>query len=102
MSSGNDTINFIIRKSAFHPSIKAINRKFKIKSEFSFILVSTETTKRIITDLDDSNFWSNFNLPFKNCDLILGTVTVFFISSLFYFGKNYAIVIEIILFTKSI
>ena len=52
MSSGNDTTNFINKKIAFHPSIKAIQKKFKIKSEFSFNLASTETIKRIINDLD--------------------------------------------------
>ena len=51
MSSRNDTINFIIKKFVCHPSIKAIKKKFKIKSEFSFNLVSTETIKRIINDL---------------------------------------------------
>ena len=37
MSSGNDTINAILKKSVFHRSIKAIKKKIKIKSEFSFI-----------------------------------------------------------------
>ena len=45
VSSRNDTINPIIKKFAFHPSIKAIKKKFKIKSQFSFNLVSTETIK---------------------------------------------------------
>ena len=45
MSSGNDTINSIIKKFAFHQSIKAIKKKFKSKSEFSFNHVSTETIK---------------------------------------------------------
>ena len=45
MSSRNDTINFIIKKFAFHQSIKAIKKKFKSKSEFSFNHVSTETIK---------------------------------------------------------
>ena len=50
MSSGNDTINFIIKKFAFHQSIKAIKNKLKSKSEFSFNHVSTETIKRIISE----------------------------------------------------
>ena len=52
MSSGNDTINSIIKKIAFPPSIKAVKKNFKIKSKFSFKLVSTEAIKRIINDLD--------------------------------------------------
>ena len=50
VSSGNDTVNSIIKKIAFHSSI--IKKKFKIKSEFSFNLVPTETIKRIINNLD--------------------------------------------------
>ena len=42
MSSRNDTVNSIIKKFAFHPSIKAIKEKFKIKSKFSFNLVSIQ------------------------------------------------------------
>ena len=52
MSSRNDTINSITEKFAFHPSIKAIKRNFKIKNEFLFNLVSTETIKRITNDVD--------------------------------------------------
>ena len=52
VTSRNDTINSIIKKFAFHPSIKAIKKKFKIKNVFSFKLVSTETIKKIINDLD--------------------------------------------------
>ena len=52
MTSRNDTIYLIIKKYVFHPSVKAIKKKFKIKNEFSFNLVSTETIKRIINDLD--------------------------------------------------
>ena len=48
ISSRNDTINSIIKKFACHPSIKVIKKKFKIKSKFSFNLVSTETIKRMI------------------------------------------------------
>ena len=33
MSSGNDTINSINKKFAFHRSIKTIKKKFKIKNE---------------------------------------------------------------------
>ena len=36
MSSVNDTIKSIIKKLAFRQSTKAIKKKFKIKSEFSF------------------------------------------------------------------
>ena len=50
MSSGSDTINAIIKKFAFHQSIKAIKKKLKIKSEFSFNHVSSETIKRIINE----------------------------------------------------
>ena len=58
MSSGNDKINSIIKKFAFHQSIKAIKKKSKIKSEFSFKHVSNETAKNIINDLDIKTiFW---------------------------------------------
>ena len=46
MWSGNDTINSITKKFAFHQSIKPINQKFKIKSKFSFNYVSIETIKK--------------------------------------------------------
>ena len=46
MSSGNNKINSIIKNFAFHPSIKAMKKKFKIKSKFPFNLVSTVTIKR--------------------------------------------------------
>ena len=78
MSSGNDTINSIIKKVAFHQSIKAIKKKFKIKSKFPFNLVSTETIKRIINDLDIKKT-SSGEIPtglFKKCDFVLDTVTV--------------------------
>ena len=52
MSSGNDTINSIIKKFAFHRSIKAIKKKFKIKSEFSCNHVSTKTINNVIFVLD--------------------------------------------------
>ena len=45
MPSGNDTINSITKKFAFRRRIKAIKKKFKIKSEFSFNHVFTETIK---------------------------------------------------------
>ena len=51
MSTGNDKINFIIKKSAFQPSIKAINKKFKNKCKFLFTLVFKETKKRNMNDL---------------------------------------------------
>ena len=50
MSSGNDTINSISKKFAFHQRKKAIKKKFKIKSDFLFNHVSTETIKRIINE----------------------------------------------------
>ena len=52
MSSGNDTINSIIKRFTFHQSIKAIKKKLKIKSKFSFNHISTETIKTVIKDLD--------------------------------------------------
>ena len=52
MSLGNGTINSIIKMFAFDQSIKAAKKKFKIKSEFLFNHVSTETIKRIINDID--------------------------------------------------
>ena len=76
MSSRNDTINSIIK--TFHASIKVIKKKFKIKSEFSFKFVSTETIKRIINDLDIKKA-SSGEIPtylFKKCDFILDTVTI--------------------------
>ena len=48
MSSENDTTNSIIKKFAFHRSIKTIKQKIKNKSKFSFNHVSIETIKRII------------------------------------------------------
>ena len=78
MSSRNDTINSIIKKSAFHPSIKAIKKKLKIKNEFLFNLLSTETIKRIINDLDIKKAFSG-EIPtylLKKCDSIFDTVPV--------------------------
>ena len=46
MSLENDSINSTIKKIAFHRSINTIWTKFKIKSEFSFNHVSTDTTKK--------------------------------------------------------
>ena len=77
MSSENDTINSIIKKFAFHQSIKAVKKKFKSKSEFSFNHVSTESTKRIINDLDIKK--PSGEIPtwfFKKCDFVLNTITV--------------------------
>ena len=48
----NLLINSIIEKFASHLCIKAIKKEFKIKSKYSFNLVSTETIKRIINALD--------------------------------------------------
>ena len=50
MSLGNDTSSSISKKFAFRQSIKAINEKLKIKSEFLFSHVSTETIKRITNE----------------------------------------------------
>ena len=78
MSSRNDTTNSIIKKFACHPSIKAIKKKFIIKSEFSFNLASAETIKRIINDLDIKRA-SSGETPtyfFKKWDSVLDTVTV--------------------------
>ena len=36
MWSGNDTINSIVKKLAFHQSLETIKRKIKIKSKISF------------------------------------------------------------------
>ena len=77
MLSRNETINSIIKTFAFHPSIKAIKKKFKIKSEFSFNLVPTETIKRIINDLDIKK--PSGEIPtylLKKCGFILDAVTV--------------------------
>ena len=79
MSSGNDTINSIVKKVAFHQSIKSIKIKFKIKGEFLFNHVYTETIKRIINDLDIKKPSSGEILLiffFKKCDFVLDTVTV--------------------------
>ena len=78
MSSWNDTINSIIKRFAFHQSIKAIKKKLKIKSEFSFNHIFTETIKRVIKDLDIKKA-SSGKIPtyfFKKCDFLLDTVTV--------------------------
>ena len=78
MSSRNGTVNSIIKKFACHPNIKAIKKKFKIKSEFPFNLVSTETIIRIINDLDIKKA-SSGGIPtylFKKCDFFLDTVIV--------------------------
>ena len=78
MPSGNDTINSIIKKFPFHPSIKEIKKKFKIKREFSFNLVFIEAIKGIINDLDIKKA-SSGEIPtylLKKCDSLLVTVTV--------------------------
>ena len=81
MSSRNDIIGSIIEKIVFHPSIKAIRKKFKIKSESSFNLVSAETIKRVINDLDIKKFLLvKFQFAFlKNViiyDFVLDTVII--------------------------
>ena len=79
MSSGNDKINSIIKKFAFHQSIKAIKKKFKIKSEFLFKRVSTETIKRITNGLDIKKS-SSGEIPtyfFKKCDFVLDNVSMY-------------------------
>ena len=78
LSSGNDKTNTIIKKFAFHQSIKAIKKKFKIKSEFLFKRVSTETIKRIVNGLDIKKP-SSGEIPtylYKKCDFVLETVTL--------------------------
>ena len=52
-------------KNCLSPKYKSNNGKFKIKSEFLFNLVSTETMERIIDDLDVKKASSgDFDLPF--------------------------------------
>ena len=79
MSLGNGTINSIIKMFAFDQSIKAGKKKFKIKSEFLFNHVSTETIKRIINDIDIKKTLSG-EIPtsffFFKCNFVLETVTV--------------------------
>ena len=78
MSSGNDTINSIIKTFAFHSSRKAIKKIFQIKIKFLLNLVSTDTIKRIINDLDIKKACSG-EIPtyhFRKCEFILDTVTV--------------------------
>ena len=70
VSSRNDTIGSIIEKVVFHPSIKAIKKKFKIKSESSFNLLFAETKKGVINDLNIKKA-SSSKIPtclFKKCD----------------------------------
>ena len=73
MSSGNETVNSIIKKFAFRRGIKAIKKTFEIKSKFLFNHVSTETIKRIINDLDikkpSSCEISTYFI--KKCDFVL-------------------------------
>ena len=78
MASRNDTINSIIKKIVCHSRIKAIKKKFKIKSEFSFNFVSTETIKRVINHLDikKASFCEIPTYHFKKCDFILNTVII--------------------------
>ena len=78
MSSGNDTINSIIKILAFHQSIKTIKKKFKIKSKFSFNHVSTDTIKRIVNVLDiKKSLPVKYQLTFlKKCDFVLDAVAV--------------------------
>ena len=69
----------LLKKIAFHQSIKAIKKKLKIKSKFLFKCVSTETIKRIIIGLDIKKH-SSGEIPtyfFKKGDFDLGTITVF-------------------------
>ena len=78
MSSGNDTINYIIKKIVFHQSIKAIKKKKKIKSKFLSNHISIETIKRIINDKDIKIPSSGEILTyfFKKYDFVLDIVTV--------------------------
>ena len=70
VSSRNDTIGSIIEKIAFHPSIKAIKKKFKIKSESSFNLLFAEIKTRVINDLNikKASFSKISTCLFKKCD----------------------------------
>ena len=78
MSSRNDKINSIFEKCAFHQSIKARKKKFKIKSAFLFNRASTETMKRIINGLDIKKPSSGEIVTyfFKKYNFVFGTVTV--------------------------
>ena len=63
---------------AFYPVREGKKKKFKIKSEFSFNLVSTESLKRIINDLNIKKASSGEirTSLFKKGDFVLDTVTV--------------------------
>ena len=78
MSSVKRQINYIIKKVSCNPSIKAVKEKSKIKSKFWFNLVSTETIKGIIKDLDIKKT-SLGEIPtwlFKKLDFALDIVTL--------------------------
>ena len=63
MSAENKKVNSIIKKFAFHPSIKTM-KTIKIKSEFSFSHEPRETMKRIINHLDVKKALSGKNSTF--------------------------------------
>ena len=57
---------------------KSNKKKIKIRNEFSFSLVSIETIKRIINDLDIKKTLPG-DIPvsiFEKCDFVFNTVTV--------------------------
>ena len=51
MSADNSKVNSIVKMSAFQQN-KAVKKKTKIKSKFQFSVVSADTKKRIVNDLD--------------------------------------------------
>ena len=69
MLSGNKTINSNIKKLGINQSIKAIKKKLKIKSKFSFNHVLLKTIKRVINDLDIKKSYSGEILTycFEHC-----------------------------------
>ena len=66
ISTGNDKVNSIIKKVSLSLKYERDKKKFKLKGEFSFSLVSTETITRIINDLDlkKSFPWKNSSFSF--------------------------------------
>ena len=71
-------LTLLLKKIAFHQSIKAIKKKLKIKSKFLFKCVSTETIKRIIIGLEIKKPSSGeiTTYFFKKGDFDLGSITV--------------------------
>ena len=91
----------------FHPCIKALKKKFKVKREFLFNLVSTENIKRIINDLDiKKGSWKIPTDLFKNVVLIWTlsqyVSTGSFPDSLDQYTKNSSLFMKIIIDRLSI